>query len=486
MKRAACLVLLFCAAAAVFAPAQTFATLASFTGANGAAPQGSLVQGTDGNLYGTTYGGGSNTSYCGSEGCGTVFKISPSGALTTLYSFCAQNGCTDGMFPYSGLLLATDGNFYGTTTKGGAGGWGTVFKITPDGSFTSLLSFCPQGPPCVDAGYPIAPLIQGGNGDFYGTTNLGGQGFGGNGFGTVFKMTASGTLTILHSFCFDLNCTDGAYPRAPLIQTANGNFYGTASLGGTDYCSYDQGCGTIFEITPEGQLTTLQALNSANGAYPYAGLVQATDGYLYGTTFGGGGTPKLCMQGCGTVFKISPSGLLRVLQKLDITDGAKPYDALIQATDGNLYGTTYGDEPASNDGTIFEITPQGSLTTLYSFYGTSSGYPEGGLFQATNGRFYGTTLGGGVGGTVFSLDMGLGPFVETLPSSRKLGAHVVILGNNLTGSTAVSFNGTSAAFTVISDTEVSTRVPSGASSGFVTVTTASGTLTSNKPFRVIP
>jgi uncharacterized repeat protein (TIGR03803 family) len=475
-KLTACIVLLFCAA--VSASAQTFTALVTFDGTDGSFPVGSLVQGTDGNLYGATYLGGSST-YCGSGGCGTVFKITPSGTLTTIYSFCPQSGCTDGEFPYSGLLLGTDGDFYGTTSQGGVGSEGTVFKITPDGSFTSLYSFCSQGPPCVGAN-PMASLIQGTDGNFYGTTYRGGSG------GTVFKLTASGMLTILYTFCSDSNCTDGLYPWAPLIQATNGNFYGTTLLGGSGagYCNGNS-CGTIFEVTPEGQLTTLQSFDLGDGASPYGGLVQATDGDLYGTTAAGGGTKKLCTQGCGTVFKISPSGLLTVLQKLDLTDGAVPYDGLIQASDGNLYGTTYGDSATTTIGTIFQMTQRGSLTTLYNFYGTDSAFPEAGLFQATNGSFYGTTISDSYG-TVFSLDIGLGPFVETLPVSRKVGARVAVLGNDLTGSTAVSFNGTAATFKVVSDTEITTTVPVGATSGFVNVTTASGALTSNEPFRVIP
>jgi uncharacterized repeat protein (TIGR03803 family) len=204
----------------ITSPAQTFIPLVSFDKSNGANPLGNLTQGFDGSYYGTTNKGGANNS-------GTVFQLTPSGTLKTLYSFCAQPNCTDGGAPQAGLVLARNGNFYGTTQVGGANFEGTVFKITPSGTLTTLYSFCAQ-PNCSDGSNPYAPLVQASNGNFYGATAVGGA----NSEGTIFKITPSGTLTTLYSFCAQPNCMDGATPYAGLIQAIDGNFYGTTQQGG--------------------------------------------------------------------------------------------------------------------------------------------------------------------------------------------------------------------------------------------------------------
>jgi len=263
------------------------------------------------------------------------------------------------------------------------------------------------------------------------------------------------------------------------VQATNGNFYGTTEIGGAD------GYGTVFKITPKGALTTLYSfcaqLNCTDGATPYAGLVQATNGNFYGTTFNGGA------DGYGTVFRITSRGTLRTLHSFDGTDGASPIAGLVQATNGNFYGTTEIGR-ANGEGTVFEITPRGTLTTLHSFAGADGAFPFAGLAQDTDGNFYGTAYQGGTAndGTVFSLSVGLGPFVETLPTSGKVGAKVIVLGTNLTGATSVTFNGTAATFTVVGNSEITTTVPTGATTGTVEVTTPKGTLQSNVPFRVTP
>ena len=421
-------VLLLCAMAAIASPAQTFNTLLSFDGSDGEGPASfaSLVQGLDGNLYGTTLGGGAN-------GNGTVFKITPAGTLTTLYSFCAQTNCIDGASPEATLVLATNGNFYGTTLLGGS------------------------------------------------SSNCGG------GCGTVFKITPAGTLTTLYSFCAQTNCPDDAFPVG-LVLATNGNFYGTTG-GFSGNCS-SGGCGTVFKITPSGTLTTLHRFDGTDGDEPPAGLVQGTDGNFYGITRAGGAN------GDGTVFKITLSGTLTTLHSFDVTDGDSPDAILLQGTDGNLYGTTFfgGSSNCSNGcGTVFKITPSGTFTTQHSFDGTDGSNSASGLVQATNGAFYGATSSGGSSsncsggcGTIFSLSMGLAPFVETLPTSGKVETTVKILGKNLRGVTGVSFNGTAATFTVVSNSYIKTSVPKGATTGFVTVATPSRTLKSNKKFRVIP
>jgi uncharacterized repeat protein (TIGR03803 family) len=378
---------------AINPPAPTFTSLFSFDGTDGEAPRAALIQATDGNFYGTTVEGGASGNCA--DGCGTIFKIAPSGAQTVLHSFDG----TDGTEP-NGLIQATNGNFYGTTAFGGANGKGTVFEITPSGTLTTLASF--NG---TDGANPEAALIQATDGNFYGTTSRGGA----NKLcpprrtltcGTVFKITPSGALTTLASFGEE----GGSVPFAPLIQATDGNFYGTTPS-------------TVFKVTPSGTLTTLASVSSS-----YAGLIQATDGNFYGTTeYGGNGA---CDGGCGTVFKVTPSGTLTTL--LAFTSSANPVAALIQATDGNLYGTT-GVGGANNDcggsppgpvgcGMVFKVTLSGTLTTLFSFDGTDGEAPQAALVQGRNGEFYGTTAGGGTSGacesgcgTIFSLSVGLVP-----------------------------------------------------------------------------
>lgn len=466
-------------AAAAVLHGQTFTTLFAFDGSDGMQPNAGLVQGTDGNLYGTTYGtngvGGPILSR------GTVFKITPSGALTTLHVFCARTGCLDGAFPAAGLVQGADGSFYGTTSAGGSSsscssGCGTVFKITPSGTLTTLWNFDGTG-----GSGPAAALVQGIDGDFYGTTEFGGVGCGGKGCGTVFKITPSDTLTTLHVF----DGQNGVYPYGGLFQATNGYFYGTTLGGGTG------GSGAIFKMTPSGTLTTLLSFDGSNGSSPLAGLVQGTDGYLYGTTSAGGANTS-CSNGCGTVFRMTSSGLLATLVSFDGSDGQAPEGALFQATDGNFYGATnLGGTTGS--GTLFKITPNGELTTLYSFGGASGKDPAGGLVQATNGEFYGATVFGGGNsacygegcGAVFSLSAGLSPFVKLRPASGSAGTIIDILGSGFTLVTSVKFNGTAAAFTLVSPSEIQAEVPIGATSGTVVVTTPTGTLSSNKPFTIV-
>ena len=451
-------------------PAQTFTTLHSFDGTDGRLSSAGLVQATNGNLYGTTYYGGAKNS-------GEVFEITTGGTPTTLYNFCSKSGCTDGEYTYATPVQGTDGNFYGTTYLGGSKKLGTVFKITSSGTQTTLHTFGGS-----DGSQPLAGLVQGTNGDFYGTTYMGGS----EGKGEVFKITASGALTTVHSFCSQSGCTDGENPFAGLIQGIDGNLYGTTFGGGTA-----KGFGTVFKITPSGALTTLHSFCTQSGCpdgqFPQTGLVRATNGSLYGTTVSGGA------YGDGTIFKITTSGRLTTLYNVcsqsGCPDGNYLIVGLIQATDGNLYGIM--DVGGANGaGTIFKITLSGTLTTLYNFCSQSGcpdgQYPVGGLVQATDGNLYGTTDDGGANGegTVFSLSVGLGPFVETEPTAAKVGATVKILGTDLTGATSVNFNGKAATFTVVSSSEITTTVPAGATTGDVQVVTLGGTLLSNVSFRV--
>ena len=445
-------------AAASAAPAQGFITLLSFNSANGASPYAALIQATDGNLYGTTPIGGAYDD-------GTVFRITPSGVLTTLHSFDGY----DGAYSYAGLVQATDGNFYGTTWGGGASSLGAIFKIDPTGTLTTLHSF--SGP---DGANPLATLVQGTDGSLYGTTITGGRYIScdlrfGDGCGTVFKITLNGSITTLYSFCAQSSCTDGFYPGAGLVQGADGNFYGTTADGGAG-SACTGGCGTIFKITAAGVLTTLYAFDYADGYQPLTALLQATDGNFYGTTLDGG-TNDSCNfgAGCGTVFKVTPSGILTTLYSFcsqsGCTDGDSPEGALVQATDGNLYGTTVDGGVINSYGTLFKLTPSGMLTTLHRFCaqsGCADGeYPVVAVVQDTNGKLYGTAAAGGVhgDGTVFTLSEGFGVFVETQPTFGEGGSTIKILGTNLRGATSVTFNGTPAVFKVISPTEIGPLCP---------------------------
>jgi len=457
-----------CAAMVTASPAQGFTTLVTFNGSNGTNPT-QLLQGLDGSMYGTTVVGGANNA-------GTVFKIAPGGALTTLHSFCALTACSDGGQPFAGLAQSVNGMLYGTTYGGlGIGvnyGLGTVFQITPAGTLTTLHTFSGN-----DGANPYDRLAQGTDGSFYGTTQSGGSGA--YGYGTVFKITPGGNLTSLHSFAG----TDGDMPFAGLTEGTDGSFYGTTAYGGAS------GYGSIFRITPAGALTPLHTFAASDGDHAFGGLIQATDGNFYGTTESGGSNLK------GTIYKITPAGALTTLysfcSQTNCSDGANPYAGFVQGTDGKLYGTTeLGGTINSNCpqgcGTVFSITRSGTLTTLHRFSWSDGAGPVDDLLQDTDGRFYGTTFYGLNAGTVYRLSLGLGPFVKTLPLSGKVGSVVRILGTSLASATAVSFQGVAAPFAVVSATEISTMVPVGASTGIVQVTTPSSTLASNLPFRVRP
>ena len=477
-------VCIVCALGATASSAQTFKLLAQFNGTNGAFPEAPLAQGTDGNLYGTSTDGGLS-------GYGTVFQVTPRGRLTVLHSFAYA----DGAYPAGGLLLGTDGNFYGTTANGGENnscnsGCGTIFKITQGGALTTLYTF-----KSTDGAQPLSELVQATDGNFYGTTAYGGANDSCSagsfvGCGTVFKITAAGVLTTLHSFGGD----DGAQPLAGLIQAADGNFYGTTAAGGANgFCTAGGfiGCGTVFRISASGSLTTLHSFRGDDGANPHGTLVRASNGSLYGSTFDGAlnGGGFCAYESCGTIFKITTAGALNSVHLIPGPDGGIPASALIQGNDGQLYGTTAYGGQGEFYGTVFRISPSGVLTTLYTFGGTQTGgNPYGGLLQSTEGVFYGTASSDGAfrDGTAFGESVGLGPFVVTVPTARKVGQKVIILGTNLTGATSVSFNGAAATFKVVSATEITTTVPAGATTGTVQVVTPGGTLNSNVPFWVLP
>jgi uncharacterized repeat protein (TIGR03803 family) len=378
------------------AAAQTLTTLHSFAGSpsDGASPEAGLVQGSDGNFYGTTADGGTDDH-------GTVFRITPAGTLIILYNF---TGAGDGGDPEATLVEGSDGNFYGTTGGGtntscnGGFGCGTVFKITPTRVLTTLYRFTQDA----DGANPEAGLVQGSDGNFYGTTADGGT----DDHGTVFRITSAGALATLYNFT---GSADGGDPEATLVEGSDGNFYGTTDGGTNTSCNGGFGCGTVFKITPAGVLTTLYRFTErVDGANPEAGLVQGSDSNFYGTTAFGGTDDQ------GTVFKITPAGVLTTLYSFTGgADGGTPKAGLANGNDGNFYGAT-SQAGINNGGTAFRISPAGGLTTLYSFAGNGSffliakGSPQA-LVQGNDGNFYGTSSGFEMDGTVFKLDVGIGP-----------------------------------------------------------------------------
>jgi uncharacterized repeat protein (TIGR03803 family) len=477
-------VFIICVVATTAVFGQTFETVTTFSGSAQSPDFGPLVQGTNGHLYGTV---GFNTD-------GSVFQINGAGTLTTVHSFDG----TDGEYPFAGLMLAANGNFYGTTEDGGANSSGTLFELTPAGNLTTLYNFCALTT-CVDGGNPAANLVQKGDGNFYGTTLVGGTSFGGLngcaeldgaiGCGTVFTITPAGKLTTLYNFCSKPKCADGEFPQSTLVRTEiDGTLYGSTFSGGsTPKCT---GCGVVYEITAAGHFSVLykfcQLAGCADGSAP-SGLL-LSNGNLYGTTQGGGANGK------GTVFELSLGGTLRTLysfcSQANCADGASPEAALIRTNDGNFYGTTLLGG-TNNKGTIFKITPAGELTTLHSFCFASDcgggNFPQAPLMQDTNGKLYGTTMNGGTNdeGIVFSLSLGLPPFVKAIPAYGATGTKVNILGNNLTGASTV--NGTAATFKVVNSAWIIATVPTDATTGTVAVTLPARTLNSNNvQFQVVP
>jgi uncharacterized repeat protein (TIGR03803 family) len=460
-----CLLLL-----AISSSAQTFTTLHTFDVTDGAFPFGTLVQGLDGNFYGTT-AQGNGRNQC-ALGCGTVFKITPEGTLTTLHNFDK----TDGAYPVAGLVLGTDGNFYGSTF-GDDSPQSTseplpsfIFQITPDGTLTNL-------PQTAHVASPSALMQNVMNGTFYGTAGR-----------FVFSATADGE-SFIHTFCGQPSCGGTAHGYnllAPLIQGTDLFMYGTTEAGGE--ASIGSPGGTVFKIGTGGVVTTVHTFQDSEGVGPVGALAEGSDGNFYGTTSGGG------EDGGGTVFEMSPSGEVTTLcQFASSTDSFHPVAGVIQGTDGNFYGTTeFGGAFVSSGntsgyGTVFQVTAAGTLTTLHSFDVTDGVYPQAGLVQGTDGNLYGVTTGTDAThawGTVFKISMGLAPFLKTVPVAAYPGKQIFILGTNLTGATSVTFGGTSAAFTVVSATEITATVPKGAAAGTVQVVTPSGTLSSNVPFRV--
>jgi len=465
-------------------PAGTVSVLSSFTTGNDC--QNGMTLGTDNNFYGT--------GFTNCAGDGFVFKMTPTGTVTVLHTF---TGTPDGNGP--GLLIQyTDGNLYGTTNMGGANNLGSVFKITPAGTLTTIYSFPGNG-----LSFPTYGLTVGNDGNFYGTFS------GDSGWrGGIFRMTPAGVVTVLHVF-FDT--PDGADPNGLILGT-DGNFYGTTQFGGlvSDGRDYE---GTIYKMTPAGKVTILHSFNVATdyAAYPTAPLIQATDGNFYGVVSGCG---LLGCNGLNDFFKFTPGGTLTVLQEFTGPNGSYPYWPVTQDTNGTIYGLAQQGNTV-NGGVLFTLdisaAPFARLVTASGKETAKIGILGQGFSSASVVKFAGVTattvtrtgttfllatvpakaLTGSVtvttGATTLtsSQTFKVRPSITSFnPPNGTVGTAVTITGTGLTQATKVTFNGTSASFTVNSDTQITTSVPTGATTGKIAVTTKGGTSADATSFTV--
>jgi uncharacterized repeat protein (TIGR03803 family) len=371
-----------------------------FQGGDGSCPSSSLIADREGNLYGTTFGDGTDTCY---SGLGGVFKLTPiangSRTLTVLHEFSGLDGAN----PFSGLVFDRSGNLYGTTYLGGESGYGTVFKLSPDanGMWTETVLHSFQGYP--DGANPYAGVTFDASGkNLYGTAWDGGEYGCGNVFRLAPDVNGHWTETVLHSF----DCKDGWIPYAGVVLDGEGNLYGATPSGDSSYCD-GNGCGSVFKLTPSASTnsgwtyTVLYHFHGEDGNGPVATLL-LKDGSLYGTTELGGSLDLCSGQGCGTVFMLSPDGgnntwTETVLHSFDGSDGLYPDSNLISDPAGNLYGTA-GAGGQTNLGTVFKLSPSinGDWTTtiLLEFNATNGASPKAVTF-GRGGSLYGTTSLGG-------------------------------------------------------------------------------------------
>jgi len=377
----------------LFAGAQS-ATIESLYSLNastdGSTPYGNVVQGADGNFYGTAARDGVN-------GNGTVFRVTQEGVYTVLYAF---QGSPDGQNPQANLYLASDSNFYGTTARGGAFGNGTIFRISSTGVFTLLYTFTGG----TDGGFPAAGVIEGSDGNLYGTTVSGGaiNAAGFPGYGTIFQMTPGGVLTTIYTFTG--GDADGSNPYAGLVEGSDGFLYGTTNSDEVGDSLYE--FGSVFKVSKAGTLTTLYHFGDGNdGANPDGGLLEGSDGSFYGSTHNGGLYANDDDEsGQGVLFNITSSGTFKTLYEFTgQADSGRPEGTLTFGSDGNLYGTT----TISPSGTLFQVTPAGKFVTL-GLLGTNPVESLGGPIVGSDGNFYGTTDNGGTNGS--------GSIFEAVPS----------------------------------------------------------------------
>jgi uncharacterized repeat protein (TIGR03803 family) len=443
---------------AVCAQAQTVTVLANFDGQIAFVPV-TPVEATDGNFYGVVTGGILDD--------GLIYRMTPAGSLSSVHRFCSEKPlCADGKDVFVNPILGSDGNLYGVTAYGGSADTGVIYRVSPDGDFAVIYNICPTNT-CPD-GTNGSWLTEGSDGNFYGATADGGS----HNDGDVFRVSPSGEFRVLHNFCSQTDCADGGIASSPPIEGIDGNFYGVARGGGSL-----QG-GVMYKVTPSGTYSVVHNFcnytdDNCSGAQPLS-ITQNASGNFFGvSTFAGA-------HGVGSLFEFTSTQQYKVLHSFDLISGT-PLPGLTLASDGNIYGRAVGSR--ANGGTIFSVSPSGVYTRVYSLsndcvVGCVPYY--GPLFQGTDGRFYAATTEGGSDndGTIIGLDNGLGPIVKTAPTVGKPGRSVLILGNGLTGTSSVTFNGVPATFTVESDTYIKATVPAGATTGTVSVVTPTGTLSS--------
>lgn len=467
----------------------------------GGYPHGGVTLGTDGNLYGTTANGGT-------EDAGTVFKLTDAGALTTLWDFTAgttSQHLDDEGDPIYAVTQGTDGNFYGVDNGVYAGTYGVFFKVTPKGKLTAY-------PFDYTDGYEPNLPTQGTDGNFYGTAQFGGGAA--CECGVVYKATTGGKITVLHVFTGYISATsyDGNRPIGVLVQDNAGNLWGTTYEGG----EYNEG--TIFKISTSGKDYTLVysfqfAEPKLLGDYPVAGLTLGTDGNLYGVTAYGG------KNNYGTTFQVTPAGDVTFLYSFcsvaGCTDGLVPETPVVQHTDGKFYGTTSGNSLGGGVFYSFDMglppftrstANEGKVGAIIDFLGQ-------GFTGATSVSFDGTrtTSFTIVSDTLLTVKVPVGaltgvvkivtaagtllgshtfkvlPTIKSLSaSSGAVGTPVTITGSGLTQTSKVTFGGVKAVFTVTNDSTIATKVPTGAKTGKVAVTTLGGTASSATTFTVTP
>jgi len=445
-----------------------------FLGPDGIAPQSGLSLGIDGNFYGTTETGGT-------YGYGSVFKITPGGGLTSLYSFANGN---DGAYPWAPPIQAPDGNIYGATYNGT--NQGRAYKITPAGVFT-MIAVLPSK--------TQAPFILGGDGNLYGTTPYGGT----YNRGTVFQLTTKGKLKIVYSFTAES-------PSGPVMQAADGKLYGTTPWGGTN------GQGLIYSMTTVGgSYKVLHNFSNIEGSNSTAGLVQGSDKFLYGVAEAGGAN------GQGSLFKVNTTGTsFSVLYAFQTAFGDTPMSTPVLHTNGIIYGTTFHGGPISSGyGTLYSfdagLKPFASLVIIWSGkVGTHVGIIGQGFSSATGVKFgtgpgtftvisdnymIATAAAGATTGPVTVLEPSgnlvtrqtfkvLPTITSFSPSSGPIGTSVVITGLSLSQTSAVSFGSVKTTFTVNSDTQVTAVVPAGAITSKPKITTKGGVVTAATKFTV--
>ena len=460
----AALAALAMSSAALPASAQSFTVLEAF--GNGTAvqsPRGVLAQGQDGLLYGTSLKGGS-------LGEGTVFAMTQGGDVNVVGGFSDSTG---GTTCNTGLSLGRDGSFYGTCADGKSPFEnGTVFSASAASGIATLHTFAGSDGKMPEPGVPV----QGIDGNFYGMTEAGGA----NGAGTVFVMHGDGSVVVLYNFGGFQD--DGREPTGALTLASDGNFYGTTMAGGK------LGGGTVFKMTPGGQVTILHAFPSKSakeGVMPMGGVVEGKGGKFYGVTFSGG------QENLGTIYVLKQTGKTQTLHSFRAVENvAFPCDGMAMSAERSLFGTAAACKNGTCAGSaIFELTAKADFKVLHAFDPATDGTEaSGGLFLDTNGLLYGLTESGGPngGGTAYSFDNGIAPFVSLSPASGAIGDTINVYGQGFTEKgTKIFFGKTQATQNFfVGPNYDQVVVPPGATSGTVTVKTPSGRLKSIQTFTV--